>query len=311
VTIALRVGSYDSEHALVIDPVLGYANRIGGSAQDITHDVAVDASGNIHLAGQTASATFPGPSTTIGTRASDDVVVLKLAPDGATVIYSTFIGSTGSDAASAIAIDTDGTAAIVGRVGAYADFPTTVGACDRIGGPASFFVAKLSAAGSSLLYSTMIFASGGPLVRGVGVGPCPDGQRCIFVSGEGFAGPFGVAAGKRADAYLAGRTDSTSGFSPSPGPGGVDAFLARGDTVIGLPLGTVGVASSESLPAYFGAAPYSWTLVSGTVPAGLTLDSDGTLHGTPTAVGTATFSTTVSDASSVSATLTYRKRIGP
>jgi len=51
-----------------------------------------------------------------------------------------------------------------------------------------------------------------------------------------------------------------------------------------------------------GTAPYTWAISSGNLPAGLTLDSDGTLHGTPTATGTSTFTVEVTDSSSQTAT---------
>jgi hypothetical protein len=59
-------------------------------------------------------------------------------------------------------------------------------------------------------------------------------------------------------------------------------------TTTALPNGTVGAAYSQTLAAT-GTAPITWTLDSGTLPAGLTLSSAGVISGTPTAAGTATF----------------------
>jgi len=50
-----------------------------------------------------------------------------------------------------------------------------------------------------------------------------------------------------------------------------------------LPSGQVGMAYSETLAASGGATPYAWTLTGGTLPAGLSLSSDGSITGTPTA----------------------------
>ncbi|MCX6460785.1 MAG: putative Ig domain-containing protein [Actinobacteria bacterium] len=61
-----------------------------------------------------------------------------------------------------------------------------------------------------------------------------------------------------------------------------------------LPAGDTLVPYSQSLAAS-GGSPYSWAMTSGALPAGLTLDSDGTLHGTPTTAGTANFTLTVTD----------------
>ncbi len=63
-------------------------------------------------------------------------------------------------------------------------------------------------------------------------------------------------------------------------------------TTATLPSGTLGAAYSASLTAGGGVAPYTF---SGTAPAGLTLSSAGVLSGTPTTVGTSSFTATVSD----------------
>jgi hypothetical protein len=49
--------------------------------------------------------------------------------------------------------------------------------------------------------------------------------------------------------------------------------------------GVVGAAYSQTLKAVNGIAPYSWSIASGTLPAGLTLSSAGVISGTPTAAG--------------------------
>ncbi|HWG72442.1 MAG TPA: putative Ig domain-containing protein, partial [Acidimicrobiales bacterium] len=53
-----------------------------------------------------------------------------------------------------------------------------------------------------------------------------------------------------------------------------------------LPGGTVGVAYNAKLTATGGTPPYTWSIVSGTLPPGLSLAADGTVSGTPTAAGT-------------------------
>ena len=65
-----------------------------------------------------------------------------------------------------------------------------------------------------------------------------------------------------------------------------------------LPDGTVNSAYSQTLLASGGATPYTWLVVVGTPPAGLTLDGTGVLSGMPAAVGTSTFTVQVSDATS-------------
>jgi hypothetical protein len=55
-----------------------------------------------------------------------------------------------------------------------------------------------------------------------------------------------------------------------------------------LPNGTVGTAYSQMLTATGGTSPYSWTIASGSLPAGLTLSSNGLISGTPTAAASST-----------------------
>lgn len=56
------------------------------------------------------------------------------------------------------------------------------------------------------------------------------------------------------------------------------------DTSSPLPSGTVGTAYSQTFAASSGTPPYSWSVTSGTLPAGLTLSTAGILSGTPTTV---------------------------
>jgi len=68
-------------------------------------------------------------------------------------------------------------------------------------------------------------------------------------------------------------------------------------TTTTLPAGQVGMGYSTALAASGGVSPYSWSLASGTLPAGLALASNGTLSGTPTAATSGTTLTfQVSDA---------------
>jgi hypothetical protein len=62
-----------------------------------------------------------------------------------------------------------------------------------------------------------------------------------------------------------------------------------------LPHGIVGVPYTAQLVAAYGVGPYSWSLTSGGLPAGLSLASDGSITGTPTAAETKSFTATVTD----------------
>jgi hypothetical protein len=70
-------------------------------------------------------------------------------------------------------------------------------------------------------------------------------------------------------------------------------------TVSAFPSGTQGTSYSKSLLATGGTTPYTWSISSGSLPAGLSLAaSTGLISGTPTANGTFNFTATVTDSSS-------------
>jgi hypothetical protein len=70
-------------------------------------------------------------------------------------------------------------------------------------------------------------------------------------------------------------------------------------TTSSLPTGTVGTAYSQTLQASGGIAPYTWSVSSGTLPAGLSLaTSTGVVSGTPTTAASANFTVEVKDSES-------------
>jgi hypothetical protein len=72
-----------------------------------------------------------------------------------------------------------------------------------------------------------------------------------------------------------------------------------------VPNGTVGVAYTQTISASGGAAPYTFALITGTVPAGLALSAAGVLSGTPSTVGSSTFTVRATDANGCVAQITY------
>ncbi|RZI41730.1 CHRD domain-containing protein [Herbaspirillum sp. HC18] len=72
-----------------------------------------------------------------------------------------------------------------------------------------------------------------------------------------------------------------------------------------LPDGAVGSPYSQSLIATGGTTPYTWTVASGTLPAGLTLDATGMISGTPTAAGPSSFTVRVTDSAAPVATASH------
>lgn len=77
----------------------------------------------------------------------------------------------------------------------------------------------------------------------------------------------------------------------------------------GFPIGAVGNAYTQTLWAHGGTPPYTWSLASGTLPAGLTLGSDGLVSGSPTTAGTFNFTVQATDFASATTTKAYSLQI--
>jgi hypothetical protein len=202
-----RLGAYDHGRPLVIDPVLAYSTYLGGSGADFGAAIAVDGAGSAYVTGRTDSEDFPTTPGALDTSflgpvvfcCGSDAFVTKLAPSGASLVYSTYLGGTQFDGATGIAVDASGSAYLTGATDS-ADFPTTPGALDTSypGALDDSFVAKLAPDGASLVYSTFLGGSG--VCR-----RCGDYSDAIAVDASG-------------SAYLTGSTGSAD-FPTTP-----DAF---------------------------------------------------------------------------------------
>jgi hypothetical protein len=152
--VAFKLGDYDPSAKLTIDPVVQYANLISANNRINVAAIQVDAAGDLFIAGDTGASNYPVvngiPSGSLG-----QVYVTKLNPAGDTILYSTFLASTGSSSAQGLALDASGNAYVTGGAGNGFPFTSNLGSCTSNcqGG----FVAKLSSTGS-LTYATLLGA---------------------------------------------------------------------------------------------------------------------------------------------------------
>jgi hypothetical protein len=144
-----------------------YSTLLCGGGDDSPGGIAVDAAGSAYVAGATGSSDFPTVNPFQATRGGGPVgitgFVSKLTPDGAQLVYSTYLGGSESQAVGGIAVDEQGNAYVTG-VTASSDFPTTPGVLQEyagnrlcIEGCTDAFVTKLDPSGSALVYSTYLF----------------------------------------------------------------------------------------------------------------------------------------------------------
>ena len=131
---------------------------VPGSGGDNPDSIAVDAVGNAFVAGWTRSSDFPVTpgafQTHIPAGTERNGFVTELNQYGNALIYSTFLGPT-NGYGIAIRLDDNGTAFVAGATNSTT-FPTTEGAMPVSGGPATGFLTRISADGSSLIYSTFL-----------------------------------------------------------------------------------------------------------------------------------------------------------
>src|SRR5690606_518382 len=115
-----------------------------------------------------------------------DAFAARLSPDGATLVYGTFLGGVERDFAYGVAVDASGAATVAGSTRS-ADFPTTAGAYDPSHhGQADAFVAHLAVGGGALAYSTFLGGSDYDHAQAVTLGA--DGAATVTGStfGAGF-----------------------------------------------------------------------------------------------------------------------------
>ena len=172
-------------------PSLSYSTYFGGSGSDIVTSVAVDGIGTLYLAGYTNSIDLPkadvvhgslGPGSCGGgenTYPCFDAFVAKVDPTGQRLLYIAFLGGSGDDFATSVAVDSGGSAYIAGYTNSL-DLPAAsafqtdhAGASCGAGGgaPSCFdsFVAKLNPAGTSWIYATYLGGSGDDLAQAIAV----------------------------------------------------------------------------------------------------------------------------------------------
>lgn len=131
-----------------------YATLLGGSGWETASKMAVDTNGATYITGWTVSSDFPATAGAFDTTYNNnfDVFVAKLSPDGSSLVYATYLGSSSDDRGNSIAIDASGNAYITGMTQSV-DFPITPGAFDTDfnGVIYNAFITKLNETGDALL----------------------------------------------------------------------------------------------------------------------------------------------------------------
>src|SRR5262245_15135748 len=90
---------------------LAYAGDLGGNTGDQPFSIAADTAGSVYVAGSTGSANFPiVDALQPKLKGATDAFVAKISADGTALIYATYLGGSGLDVATGIALDAAGNA---------------------------------------------------------------------------------------------------------------------------------------------------------------------------------------------------------
>jgi hypothetical protein len=120
-----------------------YSTYLGGARMEQGYGIAVDRFGSATVTGYTSSTNFPvAAPIQAQNRGSDDVFISQLSVDGASLVFSTYLGGAGQDEGFAVALDADGNAYIAGATSSL-DFPTAECLQSHLLGFANGFATKL------------------------------------------------------------------------------------------------------------------------------------------------------------------------
>lgn len=233
--VSFSLGRYNPAYPLTIDPVLQWNTFLGGTGDDYSIGMALDADGNIYVTGESGSPwASPDPVASF-TAGGSEAFVAKLDINGILQWY-TFLGGSGYDYGADLALDGSGNIYVTGRSSfTWGEEPNRPFTPDDVGGEGDdAFAAKLNTNGE-LQWNTFL---GG--------------------AGSDFGGALAIRGGI---VYVAGTSaNSWQGTSPpvtDHGGGDNDAFAAS--------LDSSGVLQWNT---FMGGAGDDWAY-------GLALDGDG------------------------------------
>lgn len=159
-TVGFKLGAYDKERSLVIDPlILGYSTYLGGTDSDAGEAIAVASTGQAYITGWTNSEDFDTLNA-LDPSGGDprDAFVSKLSADGSFLVWSTYLGGSGAEFGNSIAVDSNGAAYVTGNTNST-DFSTANPIQPTLAGGRDAFVTKLARTGDALVYSTYLGGS--------------------------------------------------------------------------------------------------------------------------------------------------------
>lgn len=245
-----------------------YSTYLGGSVYNGARSIVVDAQYSAYVAGATQSNDFPVTPDAFQTtmQGSFSVFVTKFSGDGSSLLYSTYLGGSGTDISVRIAVNEQGYAYVTGYTNST-DFPVTPGAFQTtLAGVDDAFITKFAADGKSLLASTYLGGSMDDFGNSIAL----DSLSRAYVTGRTASGDFPITPNVIPSSFSGGTDAFVSIFSADLSALYVSYFLGgnENDSGLGIAVGqdgvvyTTGATTSNNFPVTPGAFQTTFSGVS-------------------------------------------------
>ncbi|MGA9507478.1 MAG: SBBP repeat-containing protein [Candidatus Sulfotelmatobacter sp.] len=273
--VGFEIGAYDRGRELVIDPTVSYSTYFGGSGSETYPSIAVNGDGFIYLAGSTTSTDLPVstlPAAFQSTlKGAQNIFILKLDPTAgaAGILYLTYLGGSGTDISSGLAVDTAGTAYVTGTT-TSTNFPTSA---------AGFQTTPLAGTACTPLIPSIsapchVFVSA---LSGLDSTGSPQLKYSTYLSGNGAESASALATDNNGNAFVTGTTTSTNSLTGFPSTSLPAAYQATSNGSIQFFMTEVNT-NATGLPSirystYFGGSNGSIA-----VGGGIAVDTTGNVY---------------------------------
>lgn len=182
--LGFRIGDYDPNNPLVIDPTLVWHTFLGGTGSDFGVAIAAEATaGNVYVVGTSSASWGSTPGIVRAHSGQDDAFVARLSTTTGQLVWYTFLGGGGLESGSGVAVDDSGRVFVTGSGESEwsAVQPNPAPPPVRpMSGQRDAFVARLDGATGFVQWLTYLGSGGFDAGQAI----AEDGQGNLYVTGQ-------------------------------------------------------------------------------------------------------------------------------